>query len=128
MAQGGKKVLFIIIAAILLALGALSTTGFFVVNPIPTVPEGETIWYYRRGTGLPFVSSADSLTVKAGKTVSSEERSAMNARVAGIIGKKVISKLGYSKQMYLFSTGNKDFSAIGAPQKAAPAAPAPATP
>jgi hypothetical protein len=130
MAQGGKKAFLIVVAVIVVALGALSMTGFFVVNPITTVPKGETIWYYRRGTGLPFVSSADGLNVKRGTGVTPESRSATNATIAQIIGKRVISKFDYANSLYLYSTGNKDFSVIGAPQKtqAAPGSATPAAP
>jgi hypothetical protein len=120
MTQRGKKALIIVIAAIVLVFGALSMTGFYVVNPITTVPEGETIWFYRRGTGLPFVSSADGLNVTRGNGVNIDSRSSMNTKVAQIIGKKVISKFAYSSALYLYSTGNKDFSALGAPNKAPP--------
>jgi len=127
MAKGGKKALIILAAALALALGALSMTGLYVVNPIPTVPEGETVWYYRRGTGLPFISSADGLNVARGQGITLESRSSMNANVARIIGKRVIGKFGYSPSLYLMTTGNKDFTALGAPAKAPAAPTAPAT-
>jgi hypothetical protein len=125
MAQGGKRALIIVVAILVLIAGGASTTGIFVVNPIPTVPEGETVWYYRRGTGLPFVSSADGLNVAQGAGVTQDSRASMNAKIARLIGAKVISKLGYSRALYLYSTGNKDFSAIGAPVKAPPGPAAP---
>jgi hypothetical protein len=120
MARGGRKTLISIALALGLAFSALSTTGVYVVNPIPAVPEGETIWFYRRGTGLPFISSADGLNVARGRGISLDSRSAMNAQIAAIIGNHVLAKFGYSPALYLHSTGNRDFTSLGAPVKATP--------
>ncbi len=111
------------VLALILA-GLASMTGLYVVNPVPTLPEGETIWYYRRGLGLPMVSSADGLNIKYSNGVSTENRYAMNAKIATVIGSHVIAKFPYVPSLYLMSTGNKDFSKLGAPGGAPAGGPA----
>lgn len=115
-ASMGKKILIAILVTLLAAVAAAwNLTGLYLVPPIATVPQGETVYYYRRGTGLPFVSSADGLNLEHHNGVTVQTRAAMNALVAGIIGKRVIAKFGYSQSLYLSSTGNRDFSALGKP-------------
>lgn len=112
----GKKTLIIVAVAMVLVLSAFySTTGFYVVTPFPGLPGGETIYYNRRGSGLPFVASADSLNIKHDNGVSEGNTMLMNSQIAALIEKRVILKLGYSKSLYMFSTGNKDFTKPQAP-------------
>jgi len=115
-ASKGKKIAIAVAVTLALAVAAFwNLTGFYVVPPISNVPKGETIWFYRRGTGLPFISSADGLNIEHHNGVTAQTRGAMNALVANIIGKRVISKFGYSQGFYMKSTGNRDFSALEKP-------------
>jgi len=126
MAQASKGKKIGIGVAAILALAVLSffnLTGFYIVPPIAKLPKGETIWFYRRGTGLPFISSADGLNLEHHNGVTTQTRGAMNALVANIIGKGVIWKCGYSQVLYMRSTGNRDFSALEKPLALPPANP-----
>jgi hypothetical protein len=118
MAQASRGRKIAIAVAVTLAVALLSffnLTGFYVVPPISRLPKGETIWFYRRGTGLPFISSADGLNLEHHNGVTVQTRGAMNALVANILGKRVISKHPYSQVFYMRSTGNRDFSALEKP-------------
>jgi hypothetical protein len=115
-ASKGKRIAISVIATLALAVLAFwNLTGLYIVPPIATVPRGETIWFYRRGTGLSFISSADGLNLEHHNGVNPQTRGAMNALVANIIGKHVIAKFGYSQSLYVKSTGNRDFSALEKP-------------
>ena len=52
--------LIVLVAAAALAFGLYSLTGLYVMPPKEAPPNGATIWYYRRGSGLRFLSSPDS--------------------------------------------------------------------
>ena len=124
-----KRIAVAAVATLALAVAAFGNlTGFYVVPPIATVPQGETIWFYRRGTGLAFISSADGLNLEHHNGVNSQTRGAMNALVANIIGKHVIAKFGYSQSLYVKSTGNRDFSALEKPLVLPSANPSPSNP
>jgi len=125
----GKRIAVAIVATLALAVTAVwNMTGLYVVPPIANVPQGETIWFYRRGTGLPFVSSADGLNLEHHNGVNPQTRGAMNALVANIIGKHVIAKFGYSQSLYVKSTGNRDFSALEKPLALPSVNPSPSNP
>ena len=129
--KGSKGKRITVVAVAILAVAVLSffnLTGFYVVPPISKLPKGETIWFYRRGTGLPFISSADGLNLEHHNGVTIQTRGAMNALVANIIGKRVISKHSYSQGFYMKSTGNRDFSALEKPLALPSANPSPSNP
>jgi hypothetical protein len=56
---------------------------------------------------LPFISSADGLLEKSGARVSLLGRGMMLAKFAEPIKEREIFKTGYSKTIYLWSTGGK---------------------
>ena len=101
-------VVLIIIAIIFAAL--FFVTGFFVIQPIGAVPEGMTIWYYRLGTNMPFISSPDGLSLKDSGSVSLMGRMAAMGSFIGAFEDKIIARLGYSESLYLISTGGSTFT------------------
>lgn len=83
--------------------------GFFVIQPIGAVPEGVTIVYWRLGSKLPFVASADGLLDQEGNGVSLFGRGILLAGLAGPLKERELFRMGYSKFLYLWSTGGKSF-------------------
>jgi len=101
-----------IIIAILLIIFVYCSFGLFVVQPIGAVPDGVTVLYWRLGTNLPFISSADGLLDKDGGGVCLLGRGIM---LGGIINKlssshRIIVRLPYSSTLYLISTGGVTYS------------------
>ncbi len=84
-------------------------TGFFVIQPIGALPEGATVWYWRYGTKLPFVCSADGLLLKTQGGVSLLGRAAALAALAETIKERKIASLPYSRTLYLISTKGCEF-------------------
>lgn len=105
------KKTFIYTGAILLLIGIFFRffCGFFVIQPIGLMPKGATIVYWRTGVNLPFISSADGLLEESGIGVSLLGRGMMLAKFAETIKEKEIIRFGYSKQLYLYSTGGKEY-------------------
>jgi len=85
------------------------TTGFFVIQPTGALPKGTTVWYWRYGTGLPFISSADGFLVDTQGGVSLLGRRFVLASLAELIAQLKIASLPYSKTLYLISTGGREF-------------------
>ncbi len=85
------------------------TTGFFVIQPIGALPEGATVWYWRYGTGLPFIFSADGLLFDKQGSVSLLGRGFVLAALVEPIAQLKIASLPYSKMLYLISTGGREF-------------------
>ena len=83
--------------------------GIFVIQPIGALPEGTTIIYWRSGLNLPFIASADGLLEQSGTGVSLLGRGMMLAKFAEPIKEREIVRIGYSKRLYLYSTGGKDY-------------------
>lgn len=83
--------------------------GIFVIQPIGAIPDGTTIVYWRSGSNMPFIGSADGLLEKSGSGVSLLGRGVMLGNMADIVLKKEIFRVGYSKTLYLISTGGKEF-------------------
>lgn len=86
------------------------TCGIFVIQPIGAIPDGVTIVYWRIGTKMPFVSSADGLLEESGSGVSLLGRGAVLAGVAEPITERELFRFGYSRTLYLWSTGGKEYS------------------
>jgi hypothetical protein len=95
--------------ALLFAFGFYVCCGFFVIQPIGAVPEGATILYWRLGTNLPFIASADGLLLQKTGSVSLLGRAIAFSKLAEPVIERKIVKLPYSRQLYLLSTGGKDF-------------------
>lgn len=95
--------------SLLCALGFYFCCGFFVVQPIGAIPEGGTILYWRAGTQLPFVASADGIQLEKTGSVSLLGRAIATGLAAESITDRKIMKLPYSRLLYQISTGGKEF-------------------
>ena len=82
-----------------LAFGLWSLTGLYLMPPKDSPPRGATVWFYRRGSGLPFLSSTDSRRA-ARQAAPSPELVALAPRQ-----KWVIARLPFSLRVYLWTTG-----------------------
>jgi len=96
---------------IIIILLIVLLTGFFVIQPIGSVPQGITIWYLRANANLklPFISSADGILLKGGVGVSLLSRGLMLSKVLEEINDKIILRFGYSHIMYKISTKGVEF-------------------
>jgi hypothetical protein len=83
--------------------------GIVVVQPIGAIPDGTTLIYFRTGTGLPFLTSPDGLLLDNGSEVSLLGRAVSAAAIVKLTDGRRIVNLPYSRQLYLWSTGGKDF-------------------
>ena len=86
-----RALLIVLIAAAALAFGLYTLTGLYVMPPKDTPPNGATIWYYRRGSGLPFLSSPDSRRL-AREAARSPELVALAPRQAWVIARFAFSR------------------------------------
>ncbi len=106
-----KKICLIVSGIILLTcIFIYSNIGIFVIQPIGMIPEGISIVYWRSGTKLPFLSSADGLLLKTTGEVSILGRMVMLGKMSELLEKKTITKLPYSEWFYLKSTGGVKFA------------------
>lgn len=84
--------------------------GIFVVQPIGAIPDGVTIVYWRSGMNISFIASADGILHKSGDGVSLFGRGAVLAALSETLNDRAIVRLGYSRTLYLWSTGGREFS------------------
>lgn len=104
------KIGLIALASIFVAVGFVYfTMGLFAIQPIGAIPKGSTILYWRYGTKLPFISSADGLLLEKGQGVSLLGRSIVLGTIGKLMEERKIVNLPYSKTLYLISTGGKEF-------------------
>lgn len=84
-------------------------TGFFVIQPIGAVPEGVTIWYFRKDINLPFISSPDGIMLEKEGHVNLFGRAIVLFSVMTSLEGKRICNLPYQKWMYRISTKGQEF-------------------
>ena len=91
----------------LLLLAGLSYwfLGFYTIQPIGAVPEGQT-WIVRRSGDEPFFNSADGLSLSRTGSVSLMSRSFALALAPR---DRIIVRLPYWRFAYLRSTGGSEF-------------------
>ena len=110
MANVRKRVLVIVVVAIMLAIGlTYITIGVFVIQPMGALPEGATVLYWRVSTNLPFISSADGLLLDTGSEVSLLGRAIVMGTIGSIVVERKIGSFPYSRTFYLLSTKGKEF-------------------
>jgi hypothetical protein len=97
--RGPRAFLVVLVAAGALAFGLYSLTGLYVMPPKDSPPNGATIWFYRRGSGLPFLSSPDSRR-RAREAARSPDLVALAPR-----RNWVIARLPFTRSVYLWTTG-----------------------
>jgi hypothetical protein len=101
--RGFRVLLFVLIAAGALAFGIYSLTGIYLMPPRDSPPDGATIWYYRRGSGLPFLSSADSRRAS--------RQAAWSPELVALAPRQnwVIARFRFARAVYLWTTGGVEF-------------------
>jgi hypothetical protein len=97
--RGPRAFLVVLIAAGALAFGLYSLTGLYLMPPKDSPPSGVTIWFYRRGSGLPFLSSPDSRR-RAREAARSPDLVALAPR-----RNWVIARLPFTRSVFLWTTG-----------------------
>jgi hypothetical protein len=103
-----SKLISTVIAVIILLFGYFGL-GLFVIQPIGAVPNGATVVYWRLGTNMPFISSADGISEKTTGSVSLLGRGLVLGMVAKVLeGRKIVS-LPYISALYAISTGGKTY-------------------
>jgi hypothetical protein len=95
------SILIIVVIAIIILI---TQTGFFVYEPIGDMPEGGTVWYWRNGLDMDFISSADGILIKEGMVVSFLSRPLMLIKVLEEIDGKNIANFPYSDFLFRYST------------------------
>lgn len=113
-----RRLILLAVIFLLVEMGLVFffTTGFFVIQPTGALPKGTTVWFWRYGTGLPFISSADGFLVDTRGDVSLSGRRLVLASLGGLIAQLKIASLPYSKTLYLISTGGREFHLSFAPE------------
>lgn len=101
--RGLRRALLALAVPAALAFGLYSLTGLYVMPPRDAPPRGATIWYYRRGSGLPFLSSPDSRRL-ARQGARSPELVALAPRQ-----KWVIARFPFSEPVYIRTLGGVAF-------------------
>lgn len=99
----------IIIYILIFVVIMFFTTGIFVVQPIGALPEGASIVYWRLGTSMPFITSADGMLSKSDAGVSILGRGIALGTILGKIKDRKIVSLPYSRTLYLISTGCREY-------------------
>lgn len=101
--------IIILIAIFVIGVSFRLFRGIFVIQPIGAIPNGATIFYWRDGINMPFISSADGILVKSGAGVSLLGRGLLLGKLAEPIKDREIFRIGYSETIYLYSTEGKKF-------------------
>jgi hypothetical protein len=88
--------------------------GLFIVHPLGASTDGSTYVYWRPGTELPFISSADGLLLRqaGGKKSGERKPDAITPAARGealsttsdLVLQRRILKLPYFRELYLLST------------------------
>lgn len=103
MKRSAKIFVTILAVAALLLYAFYSLTGFSVQPPKNFPPNGVTVWFFRRGTGMPFLSSPDSQIRKA-------EGSPSGTLVPLVpLENRVLARFAFNHDWYLKSTGGVEF-------------------
>jgi hypothetical protein len=97
--RGLRGFLWAVFVVGVVVFGLWSLTGLYVMPPKDSPPVGSTVWFYRRGSGLPFLSSTDSRRA-ARQAARSPELVALAPRQVW-----VIARLPYWRGVYLRTTG-----------------------
>lgn len=107
--MSGKAVAMVIGVLLVVLVAALLLTGFFVVQPIGAIPEGTTVWYWRAGLDLPFITSPDGFALDRTDELSLLSRMSAMTTLNEAIEGRIIARLPYIEWMYLRSTDGRRF-------------------
>jgi hypothetical protein len=108
------RFVFVTVATTVLCSAFYWCFGLFIVHPLGASAEGSTYVFWRAGTELPFVSSADGLLLdkarskQAGKgspdAITPAARGEALSTTSDLVLERRILKLPYSRELYLQST------------------------
>lgn len=104
-----KKLKFVLLALLGVAIIFRLTCGIFVIQPIGAIPDGTTIVYVKNGLNIPFVASADGILAKSEAGVSLFGRAILIGKLAEPLKENELFRFGYSETLYLWSTGGKTY-------------------
>ena len=76
-------------------------------EPIGDPPEGGTVWYWRNGIDMDFISSADGMLLKEGMMISFLSRPIMLIKALEEIDGRDIANSPFSDFLFRFSTWKK---------------------
>jgi hypothetical protein len=107
--NSSKRWLWLAILILLLIGAFFFLTGFVVIQPIGAIPDGITIWYFRAGLNLPFITSPDGFSLKTTGQLSLMSRMMTMAAITEAIEDRIILRLPYSNFFYHISTGGQEF-------------------
>ena len=84
--------------------------GLFIVHPLAVSSNGTTYVYWRPGTSLPFICSADGILLDQSSSQKTDSiipatRGAALSKISDLVIPRRILKLPYSRELYLLSTG-----------------------
>jgi len=98
---------FVLIFTVAFLLFFRFAFGLYVVQPIGAIPEGATIVYWRLGTNMDFVESADGLVLKTGAGLSLLTRGLAISTSASVVADRKVLKLPYSSFLYGLTTNGR---------------------
>ena len=98
---------FVLIFTVAFLLFFRFAFGLYVVQPIGAIPEGATIVYWRLGTNMDFVESADGLVLKTGAGLSLLTRGLALSTSASVVVDRKVLKLPYSSFLYGLTTNGR---------------------
>jgi hypothetical protein len=110
MKKSQKTFIVVSLLVLIFATAFYSLTGFITIQPLGMLPDGITIWYFRNGTDLPFITSPDGLSLQRTGQLTLMNRMAAMSTLTDAIENKIILRLPYSKVLYSISTGGKEFA------------------
>lgn len=77
--------------------------GLFVIQPMGVLPGGITLVYWRSGTNIPFIASADRILMDSGKVISTHGNGEVLVALKPMLQSKTFMKLNYSERLFLWS-------------------------
>lgn len=83
--------------------------GIVIIRPVTGTESGATIVYWRFNSRMPFLCSIDSLLVEKTGDYTIFERGLLLSYMAKPLQKRCLVRFGFSKYLYLLSTGGKDY-------------------
>ncbi len=101
--RGARTTLWILLGFGFVVASAYNLTGLYVMPPKDAPPDGVTLVYNRRATGLPFLASPDGQLER--------QRGAVNPDFVPIGPRehRIIARLPFNQALYLRTTGNVEF-------------------
>jgi hypothetical protein len=104
------RFVFVTVATALLSSALYWCFGLFIVHPLGASSEGATYLFWRPGSEMPFISSADGLLLqksdaKKKEPITADARGAALGKTSDFVLKRRLLKLPYSRELYLHSTG-----------------------